>query len=82
MSTEPPHIPDAIVRPAVAWLERQLYKLVALLSALLGGTFTDPDGRGVAWGAAVAVWLYEVWQSRRAEKSRPAAEPSAEDPGL
>ena len=66
--------PPEVIVPVAAWLERQLMKLLAMISALAGGAMEAGDGRCFAWFVAVVTWLCEVWHSRTAEKVRRANE--------
>jgi hypothetical protein len=65
-----PPVPEHLTKPVVAWLERQVAKLLAMAAALIGGALDAGDGRTFAWFVALLVWIMEVYQSRRAERAR------------
>jgi hypothetical protein len=64
---ELPRPPASVTKPVKDWLERQLFKLVAMLTAIFGGTQDDAT-KAFAWTVAVLLWLIEIWHSRRANK--------------
>lgn len=64
----PPGLPS-LPAPVIAWLERQLIKLTAMLTALMGGAL-DGSNRYVVWLAAVVLWALEIIFSRAAHKAR------------
>lgn len=63
----PPGLP-ALPVPVRDWLERQLMKLTAMLTALMGGAL-DGANRYVVWIAALGLWALEIIFSRAAHKA-------------
>ncbi len=65
-------IPDAVRQPAMRWLNRQMLKLVTLMTATFGLTQEDA-AQTFAFVVALLLWLFEIWQSRRAITGTKAA---------
>lgn len=63
----PPGLPS-IPAPVRDWLERQLMKLTAMLTALMGGAL-DGANRYVVWLVALGLWALEILFSRAAHKA-------------